>query len=94
MDIPGTSSLLLIVLLYFRCVCWDIVVGVPMWSSDKIVSYVCERWPKYKTRSGSRYVRGVVRSEFKAQRESGFVRSDVDIAFDTLMRVTQIFECS
>ena len=53
-----------------------------------IVEYIHSRWPGVSKRE----VRRVVREEFKRQRASVYIRTEEQIVFDTLVRVTQIYE--
>ena len=55
-----------------------------------IVEYIHSRWPEVSKRE----VRRVVREEFKRQRASVYIRTEEQIVFDTLVRVTQIYEKS
>ena len=55
-----------------------------------IVEYIHLRWPEVSKRE----VRRVVREEFKRQRASLYIRTEEQIVFDTLVRVTQIYEKS
>jgi len=63
-----------------------------MIDANTIHGYICNRWQQYNNRCGSRYVRRIIREEFRVQRASDFARSKREIEFDTLVRVTQIFE--
>ena len=59
-----------------------------MFSPVEIVEYVCTRWPEISKRE----IRSVVREECKRQRASVYIRTEEEIMFDTLVRVTQILE--
>lgn len=56
--------------------------------SEHIVEYIHTRWPQVSKRE----VRRIVREEFKRQRASAYIRTEEQIVFDTLVRVTQIYE--
>lgn len=57
-----------------------------------ITAYITSRWPNLKTRAAHRELKRVIDNVTREERNADFPRTNKEIDFDILVRVTQIYE--